>query len=80
MRFVSFVGLTENGPVSVAAGHTVGPLLEIAKKARDAGMATVDGEATPILGGCVFASDALLQGPVLEFRCTPAVAKKGKKG
>jgi hypothetical protein len=38
----------------------------------------VAGEAMPIVAGCVFASDALLQGPFLEFRCLTPKQREAK--
>jgi len=70
MRFAAFVAVAVNGKqIPVAAGTSLEPLRAMGVKARAEGLAVVDGEAVPIVGGCVFASDALMSGPVLEFRC-----------
>jgi hypothetical protein len=73
MRSVSFNVLLEGGgQAPVACGPSADPLLALARKCRDAGLATVGGEAVPIIGGFVFATDGFAA-PAFEFRCmTPA--------
>ena len=78
MRYVAFVALTEDGQVAVDASGSIEDLRKIAAKARDTGLVKIGGKNVPIIGGCVFASDALLQGPASEFRCLTPDQRKAK--
>lgn len=77
MRSISFNVQTVSGAqASAVVGASMDPILAIARKARDAGIAKIAGEATPIVAGIVFDSQGI--GAALEFSCKPGEIKKRK--
>lgn len=77
MKSVCFsVKLPAGDQVAVGVGESVVGLLDAAKTARTKGLALIDGEAVPIIGGVVFSTAHV--GPVFEFSCQAGEVRKRK--